>query len=436
MENRFKALFSFLFRFIRVILVLAVAGGLAFWLYESRTQPEKKEPKPILPSVRTLEVHPQSQTMTVDLFGTVVPRKQVKIAAEVPGRIEYVNPAFVEGGEIKAQEVLIRIDQRSYHLEKEGAAVRVSQARQDIESLNQEITNLKNDADLAKENVALALKDLGRIKTLTQNQFASETNRDKAEQQHLAAKIQWQAIHNRLLMTVPLMELKKSSLAMAQVDFDRADLALKKTEIRSGFDGFVLDKMAEAGEYVNPGQPLGSVYEQGALDVEVNVPLEQLEWIEDMFKQGEMPRAQVSPDHVDRVGEKRWNARVARIKARIDEKTRTLPMTLEIQEEETGAGQGPRDLLSDLRPGTFVKCRILGQTHDNIFVVPRHLLRSDHTLLVVVDQRLEKRKVSPLRTFEENVYINAGLNNGDLIIVSPLPNPIEGMGLTLKENGQ
>lgn len=436
MENRFKALFSFLFRFIRVLVVLAVAGALAFWLYESRTQPEKKEPKPALPGVRTMEIHSQSQTMTVEVFGTVVPRKQVKIAAEVPGRIEYVNPVFVEGGEIKAQDILIRIDQRSYRLEKEGAAVRVVQARQDIESLNQEIANLKNDADLAKANVDLALKELGRIKTLTQNQFASETIRDKAEQQHLAAKIQWQAIHNRLLMTAPLMELKKSSLAMAQVEFDRADLALKKTEIRSGFDGFVLDKMAEAGEYVNPGQPLGSVYEQGALDVDVNVPLEQLEWVQEMFEQGNMPRARVSPANVNVSGEKAWNARVARIMARIDEKTRTLPMTLEIQGLETDTGQGPGDLLSDLRPGAFVRCQILGQTHDNIFVVPRHLLRSDHTLLVVVDQRLEERKVTLLRKFEETVYISAGLNNGDRIIVSPLPNPIEGMGLTLKENGR
>lgn len=434
MENRFKAVFSFLFRFVRVLMVLAVAGALAFWLYESRTQPEKKEPKPTLPTVRVMAVHPQSQTMTVDVFGTVVPRKQVRIAAEVPGRIEYLNPVFVEGGQIKAQEVLVRIDQRSYGLEKQGAAARVAQARQDIESLNQEIANLKNDAQLAQTNVALALKELGRIKTLTQNQFASETNRDRAEQQHLAAKIQWQAIQNRLLMTGPLMELKKSALAMAQVDFDRADLALKKTEIRSGFDGFVLDKMAEAGEYVNPGQALGSVYEQGALDVVVNIPLEQLEWIQDQFQSGSMPRARVSPANGDDSGERAWNARVARIMARIDEKTRTLPMTLEIEGPETG--QGPGDTLSDLRPGTFVKCRILGQTHENIFVVPRHLLRSDHTLLVAVDQRLEIRPVTLVRKFEEEVFISTGLNSGDQIIVSPLPNPIEGMGLTPKENGQ
>lgn len=437
MEKRSKCnvIASFLFRFLRVILVLAIAGALAFWLYEIRVKPEKKEVKRTPPSVKILEVHPQSETMTVDAFGTVVPRKLVTISVEVPGRIDYFNPAFVEGGEIGDQDLLIRIDQRSYRLDKEAAAVRINQARVEIESLNQDIRNLENDSELAKANVNLTLQELTRIKALTKNQFASKTSLDKVEQQYLAARIQLQTIQNRFLLTAPLMKLKKSVLAMANVEFKKSDLALEKTEIWSGFDGFVLDKRVEVGEYVNPGQALGSIYEKNALDVDVRIPLEQMKWIETFFKDGHMPRAKVSIANFTSSGEMVWNARVARVKARIDEKTRTLPMTLEIQNRILGDAGEPPSSLFDLKPGIFVKCRIIGETRENIFILPRYLLKIGDVLFVVTDNCLEMRKVNVLRKFEEKIYINGGLSKGDLIISSPLPTAIEGMPLLIKTNG-
>ncbi|MCP4722195.1 MAG: HlyD family efflux transporter periplasmic adaptor subunit [Desulfobacteraceae bacterium] len=442
--SRFKAVASFLFRFLRVLIVLGIACVIAFWLYTLKSKPEKKQLVRIPPSVRVFEAHSRSKVMTVEAFGTVSPRKLVKIAVEVPGRIDYLNPSFLEGGLIRNQDLLIQIDQRSYRLGKEAAAVRVNQARVDIDSLNQDIKNLKNDIELAKDNVGLTQKELTRIAALSKNQFASKTSLDKAEQQHLAARIQLQAIRNRLLLTPPMMALKKSALAMANVEFNKAVLALERTRILSGFDGFVLDKQAEVGEYVNPGQVLGSFYEKDALDVEVRIPLEQMKWIQTFFSKGHTPEARVSIANFEGPSQRGWDAKVARIKARIDEKTRTLPMTLEIQTKINGAGsqaslsQGSlsQACLFDLKPGTFVKCKIIGETHENIFVLPRHLLKLGDILFLVQDGHLEMRPVKVLRKFEDEVYINGGLNNKDKIISSPLPGAIEGMQLTIKINGE
>ncbi len=438
--SRFKAIASFLFRFLRVLIVLGIACALAFWLYAIRSKPEKKKLVRIPPSVLIFEAHSRSEVMTIEAFGTVSPRKLVKIAVEVPGRIEYLNPGFLEGGFIGNQEVLIQIDQRSYRLGKEAAAVRVNQAQLDIDSLNQEVENLKNDIELAKDNVSLSQKELRRIKALSKNQFASKTSLDKAEQQHLAARIQLQAIQNRLLLTPPMMAMKKSALAMANVEFSKADLALERTRILSGFEGFVLDKHAEVGEYVNPGQVLGSIYEKDSLDVDVRIPLEQMKWIQTFFSNKSTPAARVSIANFDGPGKRVWEAKVARVKAKIDEKTRTLPMTLEIQTKINGSIGSQADLsqayLFDLKPGTFVKCKIIGEIHENIFVLPRHLLKPGDVLFIISDQHLEMRQVKVLRKFEEEVYINGGLNNGDKIIFSPLPGAVEGMQLTIKENGK
>ena len=45
------------------------------------------------------------------------------------------------------------------------------------------------------------------------------------------------------------------------------------------------------------------------------------------------------------------------------------------------------------------------------------------------------KKVTVLRQFKEEVVITHGLNPGDRIIYSPLPGAIDGMEITIKENG-
>ncbi len=430
---------DFLFRLMRVIIVLGVALGGAFWLFTTGEAPDKKPVTPPPPGVSVSVVNPEAHTMAVDALGTVVPRTKVNLAAEVAGRIDYIHPAFREGGMIRENDVLITIDRRSFRLDRAAAAIRVDQARADIRHLAGEIENLKADAGLARTNMALSQKEVERIRALTKNQFASKTSLDKAEQQFLAARIQLQSVENGLALTPTLMAQKQAALAMAENDLAKADLVLEKSQIRARFDGFVLSKQAEPGEYVNPGQVLGAVYEQAGLDVDVGIPFEEIKWLRAAFEVGAMPLVRVSIANLEQGSSPVWKARVARIKARVDEKTRTLPMTLEIDPLEstpTNHGQFGANPLNRLKPGTFVKCRIFGEVHKNIFRLPRHLLRSDNTLLIAKKNRLDIRQVSLLRKFEDQIFINRGLTPGDLIITSPLPGARAGMALNVKPQAE
>ena len=424
---------SFLFRLIRVLIVFSIAGAAAFWLYSIREKPRKIDVVRTPPGVRVIRAVSATEAMTVEAFGTIAPRKQVDVAVEVAGRIDYIHPVFRAGGAIKKDDVLIRIDQRTFRLDRDAAKVRVAQAAADVRHLTQEIENLKADAGLAKTNMALTLKERDRLKALSKNQFASKTSLDKAEQSYVGAKIQFQSTENQLALTPSRMAQKRASLAMARTDLAKAELILEKSEIKAGFDGFVLVKQAELGEYVNPGQVLGTIYESGALDVDVSIPLEQIKWIRPLFENDQMPEAEVSIANLEGIDLPVWNARVARIHARIDEKTRTLPLTLEIQGlQKNGANVSLKNPLIRLKPGTFVKCSIVGDTRDNLFRIPRYLLRDDGTLFLVVDGKLEIREVSVLRKFEDEVFIDGGLATGDSIISSPLPGAVAGMAVTIK----
>nr|WP_321403708.1 efflux RND transporter periplasmic adaptor subunit [uncultured Desulfobacter sp.] len=420
---------SLLYRVMRLAVVLLLAAGVALWLFFSREKPQKKAMVRIPPTVLCVPAVSGSSDMTVEAFGTVTPRNSVKLAMEIAGRIDYIHPDFREGASVHSGDVLLRIDQRTLVLNEKNARVQVDQARADMALLKQETVNLKADEALARSNLELAFKELERIRALAKNQFASKTTLDKAEQQYLTAKNQLQNITNAQELVPSRMAVKKSVLASAQAALATASLMLEKSEIKSEFDGFVMTKQVQVGEYVNPGQVLGVIYEKDALDVDIRIPLEELQWLGSVFENGGRPQVRLTIANMEGGRSPEWPGQVARIKAAVDEKTRTMPMTVEIGTLDV------KDPLLLLRPGVFVKCRVKGEQKENVFKVPRTLMRSPDTLYLARADHLVIQKVSVIRRFENDVYIAGGLAPGDLIIESPLPGAVDGMPVTVKKAG-
>lgn len=423
---------SIVIRFVRVVIVLAAASALGFWLYSIRETPDRQPVEQIPPGVRVIEVHPETRQMVVEAFGTVIPCNRVQVAAETAGRIERMDPAFREGKQIEKDQVIIDIDRRTVILDRAAAEARVAQAAADIDYLARDIENISSDLALAESNMDLALTEVERLKALNQQEFASKTSLDKAQQQYLAAKIQVQAARNRLALAGPLMAQKQAALALARNDVQKKDLLLEKSRILAPFAGFVLSRLVEQGDYVAPGQVLGSVHRANALDVDVSIPLEQLKWIQPLFDSGQQPEARVSMANEASQDTRVWPARVARIKAEIDDQTRTLPMTLEILPDKGTDIVNPGNPLVTLKPGAFVRCRIEGKRFDDVYVLPRHLVHTGDQVSVAKDGRLEIRQVSMLRKFNDQVFVESGLKPGDFIVSSPLPGAYDGMRVTVK----
>jgi len=420
---------SFLFRLMRVVVVLLFAAGVALWLFVSREKPQKKEMADTPPKVLCVPAVSGTYDMTIEAFGTVTPRNSVRLSMEVAGRIDYIHPDFREGAHIRKGEVLLRVDRRTLVLNEKNARVQVAQARADIRLLEQEALNLKADAGLARSNLQLTSKELERVRALAKNQFASKTSLDQAEQQYLSAKNQLQQITNAQALVPSRMALKKSALASARAALATASLMLEKSEIKADFYGAVMTKQVQVGEYVNPGQVLGVIYEKDALDVDIRIPLEELQWLGAVFKDGGRPQVSLTIANLEGGRSPVWPGHVDRIKAAVDEKTRTMPMTVEIGTIDV------KDPLLLLRPGVFVKCRVKGEQKQNVFKIPRTLMRSPDTLYLARENHLVIKKVKVIRRFEQDVYITGGLAPGDLIIESPLPGALNGMAITVKKAG-
>jgi RND family efflux transporter MFP subunit len=369
--------------------------------------------------------------MIVEAYGTVAPRKSLKLVAEVRGQVVAMHPAFTEGGFVKSGEVLLSIDPRDYELAVRRADVGIRLAKADLDHLKQDVLNLNASLKLAQSDVDLAMAELHRLKKLAGRDMTSQSVLDKADRQYLSSRERLQSVKNQLALTGPNRIRLESQLEMASVAMEQAALELERCRIEAPFDAWVTEKMVETGQHLAAGQPVGSIYRAGAFDIDVKIPVGDLVWFPENGNSEEgLPVAvrytEITPPRI-------WDGRVARVKAALDAATRTLPVVVEVDEPA-----GPEGIASNanrLKPGMFVTVRIQGRQVENIHRLPRHLVHDGDTVYLADDLQLRIQQVTILRRFEKTVLISDGLSDGDLVISTPISGALPGMKIRLKELG-
>ncbi len=82
--------------------------------------------------------------------------------------------------------------------------------------------------------------------------------------------------------------------------------------------------------------------------------------------------------------------------------------------------------------GTFVRAEIQGLRAEDVVVLPRSVLQADDTVLVANDDRvLEIRKVNVVRAEPRRVYIDGGVEGGELVVTTSMDAPIPGTRLAI-----
>jgi len=416
-----------LFKTIRVFAVIFIALVLAVVLVILRPKAERQVPVDKGLLVEVLPAKAENINMVVESFGTVSPRESLKLVAQVRGPIVAIDPAFKEGSFVQKNTRLIQIDPRTYRLEVERRNVQIKQAEAELKRLAQEVINLQARVKIAGSDVKLAENEYLRLKKLIDRKVISQSQLDKAEQAYLASQERLQALNNQLALVDPQKAQLIAARDMTRVMYQEARLDLERSSIVAPFEGWVLEKAIEVGQHVSPGQQLGKIYSAGQLDIEVRIPSKDLKWfLDDMGIE-----APILADIVFKHGgsENIWSGRVARIKAMMDQRTRTLPMVIEVDETRITSRQKNA---FRLRPGMFVTVRIKGKEIQNVFVLPRYLVYPGDVVYTAKDDTLKSNSVKILRGYGDTVIIGEGLSEGELIVKSPLSSPSEGMRVRLK----
>ena len=365
-----------------VIPALVIGASLlgATALVVTAPQVEPNTPEPVPPTVRVREARPKAVQLRVHSQGTVTPRMESRLIPEVSGRVAWISPALVNGGYFKRDETLLRLEDADYRsaLQRAEAALARAEAEQEH-----------------------ARFEYQRMKSLEERQLASRSQMENAQR---------------------LQRVSEAASKEAQANMEQARRNLERTRIKAPFDGLVRDESVDLGQLVGPGGPVATLYAAERMEVRLPLADRQLAFLNLPIGQlGALPPA-LQPEVVlsaQYAGQAlRWSGRIVRAEAQIDTLSRMVNIVAQVDEGE----RGPPAV------GLFVSAEIQGLKVENIVVLPRSALRGGNRVLLVDERnRLRFRPVSPLRLYRDEVLIQSGLAPGELVCVSPMQTPIEGM---------
>ena len=370
------------------VLVLIVGILVVQGLVAAKPEPEKNDEEVRTVSLYVDSVKSEEVTIAVKTQGEVRPKTAIDLIPQVSGRIVAMSDNFSEGGEFAANSMLLKIDDADYQVAAIRAEARVAEAQTDLE---RELAT----AEIKEEEWRDGRKEDATDFALNLTQVAQA----------------------------------KAMLRSAEADLDKARLDLARTEIKLPFHGRVMDREVGIGQYVSAGARMGRVF---AIDVvEVRLPMTDSQLVELNLPMGftaidEMDAPLVNFSAMLGSREYQWQGRIVRIDASIDQDTRLIYATAEVQDPYgLAASEG-----MPMAVGMFVNAEIAGVSQQYAYVMPRLALRNkDKVYVINDDNELEIRTVEVLSTSEDRVLVTSGVDTGDRVVTSPVPNAVDGMAV-------
>lgn len=365
-----------------IVGIFVMAAGGAIGLTKMKPPPESKEIADATPLVEVLPLENITASFAITSQGTVRPRTETVLSAEVSGSIVSISPKFIAGGIFAKGEELLRIDPSNY-----AAAV---------EQANATVIQRQIEFDGAKK-----LRSQGY----------------RAESEYASAV---------------------AALAAASSDLVRAERNLERTHIRLPYAGMVRAKEADLGQYVNTGTRLGVTFATDYAEVRLPLTDRDLAFIDlpdaaAISGTGSASGPLVELSAVQKGQQSTWQAQIVRTEGVVDEKNRVTYAVARIED--------PYNLRSDsvsessLPMGTFVAANIQGTTVENVVRVPRMALRgNDQLMFVDGDNSLQIRTVDVLRADAEYAYLNGATIEGNRITMTAIESPLNGMAVRTGED--
>ena len=98
------------------LIVVAAAVIIAWAMINSRADLPRRESATEVPLVNVMLVEPATLKISIRSQGTVKSMQEIDLVSEVSGRVTWVAPEFVSGGQVAAGTVLLQIDPIDYEV--------------------------------------------------------------------------------------------------------------------------------------------------------------------------------------------------------------------------------------------------------------------------------------------------------------------------------
>lgn len=332
----------------------------------------------------------------IDSFGTVKPRTQSMLVAQVSGLIIDINEQFREGGFFEKGDVLLQLD----------------------------------DRDLKAE-----------VKSAQANLLNAEQNLLEEQARGRQALTDWQRLGNEsepsiLVLRKPQLAAAQAQVLSAQAQLEKAQLNLERTKIKAPYAGRVLNRSVDLGQVVSNNMQLATIYATDSVEIRLPIKNKDLPFINlpEQYRDGaKNQRGSAVNFTSDLIGEQQWQGQLIRTEGAIDESAQQLYVVAKINDpyKSTSDNQYP------VKIGQYVKAKINGKVASQVLVIPNSAIYQGSYVYVVENGTLQRKNIALAWQNALQGIVSKGLEAGSQLVLTPLGQvssgtPVQIMAATLK----
>ncbi len=391
----------------KLIVFIPIIVAIATIVYLAKSKPEPKKIEKVDEKiVKIQELKATDTNILIKSFGNVQSKEEINFISAVSGDIVYKDEKLIEGNFIKKGVLLLKIDDKEYKLNIKNLQAQISGVVASKKELEVELLSTKSLLEIEEQRLALDKKELEKYKRLKTH--VSDSTLSQYKNQVLARQNSVQNLLGKL-ETLPLkIKASQANIKALETQKEIAQISLDDCNIYMPFDGIVYDIDVQNKEFINKNQKLFQAYDSSKMQIELEISVSELSKFKDINDLEDI-KAQLYSSSLD----KNFKSSFVNISKNINEKTRTLSLLFKIEEP--------------IYKGVFLDAEVVAKQYKDVISIPKNIYKNEK-VAIVLDGRLHFKDV---KIIDENIdsYIVEGLQEGDNLIISNLPDAIEGMKL-------
>lgn len=360
-----------------LIFIVVLAYGLMRYLISLKEEPPMRPPDDARRFVQTDTVHYETRWTPVSAPGRLLSISELDLVAEASGKIITGKVPLKKGAQFRKGDLLFTIYPDEARLEL--------QARK----------------SLFLNSLANLLPDLAIDFPEDEQSFQSFFNNININQK----LPEFPEIRNEKLKVF----LAGRNIYSEYLYIERDELQLQRRELKAPFDGTYKEVYLEAGAYTNTGGRIATAIRTDKMELEVPLDRFDADWVET----GDQVKV-----HSDR-GDHTWTGRVIRKNQFVEPNTQSQGVFIEVFNNTEPL----------LLPGEYLHAEFDGHPVEGVMEIPRNAVLNNDEVFVVVNERLEKRRINIVKKNESTLLFN-GLKENVILVTQPLINVMEGTSVS------
>lgn len=403
--------------------LLAYAGHMVLTALDARRaeQPRLPERREREFAVRVITARTQTAAPVLTAYGEVQSRRTLELRAQSGGRVVTLDPGFVEGGRVRAGQLLVQIDPADAKAALARARADLSDAQDERREARRAITLTQDELEAAREQAALQQRALSRQQDLQARGVGTSAAVENAELAAVQARQSVLGRRQSLALAEARIDQSETRLDRARIARNEAQRRLDDTRVTAGFDGRLSEVGIVAGRVVAANERLADLIDDRALEVAFRVSIAQY----------------------GRLLDADGKLRPAPVRATLDAYGQELTAagTVTRDSAAVGAARSGRlvfaalDRAQGFKPGDFVTVHVQEPRLRDVVRLPAAALGGDgQVLLMEADGRLSALTVTLLRRQGDDVLVRAtGLAGRDVVAART---PLLGPGIKVRPLAQ